>query len=40
MCTGCCEPQGDTPLSGARVARELTGLMSIRGKPHRVFSDS
>ena len=26
----------DTSLSGARVARELTGLMGIRGKPHTV----
>ena len=30
----------DTSLSGARVARELTGLMGIRGKPHTVVSDN
>ena len=30
----------DTPLSGARVARELTSLMGSRGKPHTVVSDN
>ena len=30
----------DTSLSGARVARELTGLMGSRGKPHMVVSDN
>ncbi|WP_421846694.1 IS3 family transposase [Novosphingobium sp.] len=30
----------DTSLSGARVARELTGLMGIRGKQHTVVSDN
>jgi putative transposase len=30
----------DTSLSGARVARELTGLMGNRGKPHTVVSDN
>jgi putative transposase len=31
---------GDTSLSGARVARELDGLVAIRGKPHTVVSDN
>lgn len=30
----------DTSLSGARVARELTALIGLRGKPHTVVSDS
>ncbi len=30
----------DTSLSGARVARELTGLLGMRGKPHTVVSDN
>ncbi|MXO47272.1 IS3 family transposase [Qipengyuania citrea] len=30
----------DTSLSGARVARELTSLIGMRGKPHTVVSDN
>ncbi|WP_163484567.1 integrase core domain-containing protein, partial [Escherichia coli] len=30
----------DTSLSGARVARELTRLIGLRGKPHTVVSDN
>jgi putative transposase len=30
----------DTSLSGARVARELTGLIGLRGKPLMVVSDN
>jgi putative transposase len=30
----------DTSLSGARVARELTGLIGMRGKPQTVVSDN
>jgi len=30
----------DTSLSGARVARELTGLIGTRGKPRMVVSDN
>jgi len=30
----------DTSLSGVRVARELTRLIGIRGKPHTVVSDN
>lgn len=30
----------DTSLSGARVARELTNLVAMRGKPHTVVSDN
>ena len=30
----------DTSLSGARVARELTNLLGVRGKPHTVVSDN
>ena len=30
----------DTSLSGARVARELTNLIGLRGKPHTVVSDN
>ena len=30
----------DTSLSGARVARELTSLIEVRGKPHTVVSDN
>ncbi|MCP1472294.1 transposase InsO family protein [Sphingobium sp. OAS761] len=30
----------DTSLSGVRVARELTRLIGVRGKPHRVVSDN
>jgi putative transposase len=30
----------DTSLSGARVARELTSLIGLRGKPHTVVSDN
>jgi putative transposase len=30
----------DTSLSGVRVARELTRLIGLRGKPHAVVSDS
>lgn len=29
----------DTSLSGARIARELTRLIGLRGKPHTVVSD-
>lgn len=29
----------DTSLSGTRVARKLTGLLTMRGKPHRVVCD-
>ena len=31
---------GDTSLSGARVARELDGLVAVRGKPLTVVSDN
>jgi putative transposase len=31
---------GDTSLSGVRVARELTRLIGMRGKPHTVVSDN
>ncbi len=30
----------DTSLSGARVARELTALIGLRGRPHTVVSDN
>ncbi len=30
----------DTSLSGVRVARELTRLIGLRGKPHTVVSDN
>ena len=30
----------DTSLSGVRVARELTRLIGLRGKPHTVVSDT
>ena len=30
----------DTSLSGVRVARELTRLIAVRGKPHTVVSDN
>ena len=30
----------DTSLSGARVARELDGLIAQRGKPHMIVSDN
>jgi putative transposase len=30
----------DTSLSGTRVARELTSLIGLRGKPHMVVSDN
>ncbi|ANI78470.1 Insertion element IS476 uncharacterized 39.2 kDa protein [Sphingobium sp. EP60837] len=30
----------DTSLSGMRVARELTRLIGMRGKPHTVVSDN
>jgi hypothetical protein len=30
----------DTSLPGARVARKLTGLIGMRGKPHTVVSDN
>ena len=30
----------DTSLSGVRVARELTALIGLRGKPHSVVSDN
>ena len=30
----------DTSLSGARVTRELTNLVAMRGKPHTVVSDN
>lgn len=30
----------DTSLSGVRVARELTRLIELRGKPHTVVSDN
>jgi transposase InsO family protein len=30
----------DTSLSGVRVARELTRLIGMRGKPHTVVSDN
>ena len=30
----------DTSLSGIRVARELTRLIGLRGKPHTVVSDN
>lgn len=30
----------DTSLSGARVARELTSQIGLRGKPHMVVSDN
>jgi putative transposase len=30
----------DTSLSGIRVARELTTLIGLRGKPHMVVSDN
>ena len=36
----CLARVADTSLSGARVARELTGLIGLRGKPHRVVSDN
>ena len=29
----------DTSLSGAWVARELTSMLGLRGKPHPVVSD-
>ncbi|MBV1692408.1 hypothetical protein KRR38_33420 [Novosphingobium sp. G106] len=30
----------DTSLSGVRLARELTRLIGMRGKPHTVVSDN
>jgi putative transposase len=36
----CLAPVADTSLSGARVARELTRLMSKRGKPQTVVSNN
>lgn len=30
----------DTSLSGARVARELTTIIGLRGKPHMIVSDN
>ncbi len=36
----CLSLVADTSLSSARVARELTNLIGLRGKPHTVVSDN